>query len=190
MTYTEIKREIAKRLGDQDHTVFRGIIGNSFLQAMCEELSAGECDPAEYPELYLETAVQVKSFLGRKSINYPDEMMKLIDVRAKSEVFTKQITKEEYERMEVEEAFRPTLNEIFWYSDNKFIWLIAPFDIEIPFPEIDVVYLKNPNPEDWNFNVNLIKDLKYGRNFLYKCINKAVINIAALPMLKPVAQGK
>ena len=117
-------------------------------------------------------------------------MLKLIDVRSRADIFTKEITKEEYERMQVEEAFRPVLNEVFWYQDNKFLWLIVDFDIGLVPQLVFTVYLKNPDSSNWNFNVDLIEDLKYGRNFIYKCIDKAVANIAAMPMLRPVAQGQ
>tara|TARA_R100001510_G_scaffold56177_1_gene61267 strand:+ start:1911 stop:2483 length:573 start_codon:yes stop_codon:yes gene_type:complete len=190
MTFTEIKREIAKRLGDNDSKKYRGVIGNSFLQAICEELVSGECDPVEYPELYVEESLNVGEVVGRQFYNYPSKMLKLIDVRSRADIFTKEITKEEYERMQVEEAFRPALNEIFWYQDNKYIWIIAEFNKGLIPQFIFTVYLKNPDSSQWNFDVDLIEDLKYGRNFIYKCIDKAVANIAAMPMLRPVTQGK
>ena len=190
MTYTQIKREIAKRLGDNDLKKYRGVIGNSFLQAIGEVMLSGDCDPVEYPELYKEEALQLGTFMGKTAVDYPSKMLKLIDIRAKDVVFTKEITKEEFERMAVEGAFEPALNEIFWYQDNKLIWLIAPTTNEIHIPGIFAVYLQNPDSTDWSFSTNLIEDLKYGRNFIYKCIDKAVANIAAMPMLRPVTQGK
>lgn len=151
---------------------------------------SGKCDPAEYPELYVEEAIDVGQITGRNLYDYPSKMLKLIDVRSKADIFTKEITKEEYERMQVEEAFRPALNEVFWYKDNKFLWLIVDFNTGLIPQLVFTVYLKNPDSSNWNFNVDLIEDLKYGRNFIYKCIDKAVANIAAMPMLRPVAQGK
>ena len=186
MTYTQIKREIAKRLGDNDLKKYRGVIGNSFLQAIGEVMLSGDCDPVEYPELFKEEFLQIESFMGRKSFDYPSKMLKLVDVRARVDIFTKEISKEEFERMQTEEAFRPTLNEIFWYQDNKYIWLIVSFDQDIAVPAVSSVYLQNPDSTDWSFSTNLIEDLKYGRNFIYKCIDKAVANIAAMPMLQPV----
>jgi hypothetical protein len=190
MTYTQIKREIAKRLGDNDSKKYRGIITNSFLQAVGEVMLSGDCDPVEYPELYKEEALQIESFMARKAIDYPPKMLKLIDIRARADIFTKEISKEEFERMQVEEAFRPALNEVFWYQDSKYIWLIVSFDQELIVPAVFSVYMQNPDDTDWGFNVDLIEDLKYGRNFIYKCIDKAVANIAAMPMLRPVTQGK
>ena len=186
MTYTQIKREIAKRLGDNDLKKYRGVIGNSFLQAIGEVMLSGDCDPVEYPELFKEEFLQIESFMGRKSFDYPSKMLKLVDVRARVDIFTKEISKEEFERMQTEEAFRPTLNEIFWYQDNKYIWLIVSFDQDIAVPAVSSVYLQNPDSTDWSFSTNLIEDLKYGRNFIYKCMDKAVANIAAMPMLQPV----
>ena len=190
MTYTEIRREIGKRLGDNDINKYKGLVSNSFLQAIGEVMLSGDCDPVEYPELFKEEFLQIESFMGRKSFDYPSKMLKLVDVRARVDIFTKEISKEEFERMQTEEAFRPTLNEIFWYQDNKYIWLIVSFDQDIAVPAVSSVYLQNPDSTDWSFSTNLIEDLKYGRNFIYKCIDKAVANIAAMPMLRPVTQGK
>ena len=186
MTYTEIRREIGKRLGDNDLNKYKGLVSNSFLQAIGEVMLSGDCDPVEYPELYKEEALQLGTFMGKTAVDYPSKMLKLIDIRARDVVFTKEITKEEFERMTVEDAFEPTLNEIFWYQDNKFIWLIAPTSNEIIIPAVFAVYLQNPDSTSWSFSTNLIEDLKYGRNFIYKCIDKAVANIAAMPMLQPV----
>ena len=187
MTYTQIRREIGKRLGDDDLVKYKGLVSNGLLEAMCQVLVEGKCEPVEYPELYVEDALQmIPSTSGTSAVSYPDKMLKLIDIRAFNDAFTKEITKEEFERMAIEDAFKPTLNEIFWYQDNKYIWLIAPTSNLINIPAVFAVYLQNPDSADWSFSTNLIEDLKYGRNFIYKCIDKAVANIAAMPMLQPV----
>ena len=188
MTYTQIRREIGKRLGDDDLVKYKGLVSNGLLEAMCQVLVEGKCEPVEYPELYVEDALQmIPSTSGTSAVSYPDKMLKLIDIRAFNDAFTKEITKEEFERMAIEDAFKPTLNEIFWYQDNKFIWIITPTSDDVVIPPIFAVYLKIPDATDWGFSTDLIEGLKYGRNFIYKCINRAANNLASYPMGRPVA---
>jgi len=188
MTYTQIRREIAKRLGDDDLVKYKGLVSNGFLEAVCQVIKGGECEPEEYPELYKETLLgDTAAYTGTNHLELPSNVLVVIDVISAFPYHTKKITKEEYERMRLEEAFRPALNEIFWYYDNIRMIIIAREDQEVLSAGIVLHYLKNPSPDGWTFNKNLIDDLKYGRNFLYKCIDRATRNIASYPMGRPVA---
>ena len=41
-------------------------------------------------------------------------------------------------------------------------------------------FLKNPNPDDWE-DSDLLTDLNYSRNFIYRVITDTVVNISSLP---------
>ena len=42
-------------------------------------------------------------------------------------------------------------------------------------------FIENPNPTDWEDNVDLIAELNYSRNFIYRVIGETVLNISNLP---------
>ena len=42
MNYTEVRREIGRRLGDPDLKKFRGLVGQCFVSSMCQQLEDEE----------------------------------------------------------------------------------------------------------------------------------------------------
>ena len=89
----------------------------------------------------------------------------------------KEIPWEEAKRARQEQAFKPAGNEAFWYRTSTQIWFLISKDwYGYSSHNISVVmsYIKNPDMTEWTTDVNLINDLGYSRNFIYRCITRAI----------------
>ncbi len=202
MTYDEIKREIGKRLGDPDLTKYRGLIGNYFLQGVCDLALSGEFMKVEMPYLYrskgfhssgVEDPVTASPYQLR--LTGPDKevdenVLKIISIvqgfqYQESVDYLKyiEITDDEYNRMAVDSEMQPLANEVFWFQD-----IVSDTEAYIRFyphirmEETDRYYFLNflvsPDKNDFNLE-NDTRDLseRFSNNFIYKLIDYVVARI-------------
>lgn len=194
MKYRDILREIGKRLGDSDLDRFKGIVSQSFIDNMCQVLIAGEgYSIEEVPDLIEERQSELNLENQQEEISItsllPDgETLKLLDiyqppqVQFSSAITLKEIDEKEFKRMYLEVSFRPTSDEVFWFRRGNKVYFIAgqlaeaQYDLTVMFQ-----FLKNPDPADWEGEVDLLSDLDYSRHFVYKIADETVKSISALP---------
>ena len=203
MIYRDIQREIGKRLGDPDLKRFRGLISQCFVDSMCSVLAKEEgYNMVEIPDLIQEIEHTLDLQNSQYTVSLPSlaasgSVIRFLDVFQKpDENFTsaltlKEIPKEEYKRMALEVAFRPTSEEVFYFRRGNNIYFVSGqiADNEVG---ISVVFqfIENPNPDDWD-SKDLITDLNYSRNFIYRIISETVVNISNLPAYagQPAKEG-
>ena len=203
MVYRDIQREIGKRLGDPDLKRFRGLISQCFVDSMCSVLAKEEgYNMVEIPDLIQEIEHTLDLQNSQYTVSLPSlaasgSVIRFLDVFQKpDENFTsaltlKEIPKEEYKRMALEVAFRPTSEEVFYFRRGNNIYFVSGqiADNEVG---ISVVFqfIENPNPDDWD-SKDLITDLNYSRNFIYRIISETVVNISNLPAYagQPAQEG-
>jgi len=203
MKYRDILREVGKRLGDADLVRYKGLASQCFIDSMCKMLSSGEgFSMEEVPDLIEEVeknlSLSNQQDVVSLSTLLPDgELLRLLDIYQQpqadfdSAITLKEIEHNEYKRMHLEMSFRPTSDEVFWFRRGNDIYFIAGilaetgFDLAVMFQ-----FLKNPNPDDWE-DSDLLTDLNYSRNFIYRVITDTVANISSLPAFsgKQVAEG-
>ena len=193
MVYRDIQREIGKRLGDPDLKRFRGLISQCFVDSMCGMLAKEEGYNLEHT-LDLENSQYTVSL---PLLAASGSVIRFLDVFQKpDENFTsaltlKEIPKEEYKRMALEVAFRPTSEEVFYFRRGNNIYFVSG---QIADDEIGISvvfqFIENPNPDDWD-DKDLIADLNYSRNFIYRIISETVVNISNLPAYagQPAQEG-
>ena len=204
MIYRDIQREIGKRLGDPDLKRFRGLISQCFVDSMCSVLAKEEgYNMVEIPDLIKEVDHTLNLENSQYTISLPQlagsgSVIKLLDVfQRPDENFTsaltlKEIPQEEYKRMALEVAFRPTSEEVFYFRRGNYIYFVSGqiADSEV---KISVVFqfIENPDPSEWTQNIDLISDLNYSRNFIYRIISETVVNISNLPAFtgQPAQEG-
>ena len=204
MIYRDIQREIGKRLGDPDLKKFRGLISQCFVDSMCSVIAKEEgYNMVEIPDLIKEVEHTLDLENSQYTVSLPSlaasgSVVRFLDAFQKpSESFTssltlKEIPKEEYKRMALEVAFRPTSEEVFYFRRGNNIYFVSGqiADDEVG---INVVFqfIENPNPSDWDGSVDLIVDLSYSRNFIYRIISETVLNISNLPAFtgQPAQEG-
>jgi len=185
MTYEDIKRNIGKRLGDPDLSKYRGLVGDMFVNAMCDLISEDKYQPEDIPDLMHDTEQSTPFINWEATFTLPGDTLKFLDVYLDTadlmttDLTLKKVDHEEIKRIQLEPAFAPTHTECFWYrAGNKIKFVMSKdFVMSKPLsPHWDFVYLyiKNPDPDDWTSGVNLISDKEYSRDFLYVCIKKAV----------------
>lgn len=192
MNYTEVRREIGRRLGDPDLKKYRGLVGQCFVSSMCQQLEDEESYNIEEVSGLVLDDLQIIQFSdgNQTAISVKDDAIKLLDVFQSSEVSLGsgvtliEITQTEYKRMNLERAFRPAEREMFWFRRGNKIHFIKP-ETESPqtssSPVIVLQYLMNPDPTTWEDITDLVNTENFSRNFLYKCINRATKNISSYP---------
>jgi len=203
MVYRDIQREIGKRLGDPDLKRFRGLISQCFVDSMCSVLAKEEgYNMVEIPDLIQEIEHTLDLQNSQYTVSLPSlaasgSVIKFLDVFQKpDENFTsaltlKEIPKEEYKRMALEVAFRPTSEEVFYFRRGNNIYFVSG---QIADDEVGISvvfqFIENPNPDDWD-SKDLITDLNYSRNFIYRIISETVVNISNLPAYagQPAQEG-
>tara|TARA_Y100000296_G_C5100514_1_gene219687 strand:- start:248 stop:871 length:624 start_codon:yes stop_codon:yes gene_type:complete len=204
MVYRDIQREIGKRLGDPDFKRFRGLISQCFVDSMCSVLAKEEgYNMVEIPDLIQEIEHTLALENSQYTVSLPSlaesgSVIRFLDVFQKpDENFTsaltlKEIPKEEYKRMALEVAFRPTSEEVFYFRRGNNIYFVSG---QIADDEVGISvvfqFIENPNPDDWDGNTDLITDLNYSRNFIYRIISETVVNISNLPAYagQPAQEG-
>ena len=204
MVYKDIQREIGKRLGDPDLKRFRGLISQCFVDSMCSVLAKEEgYNMVEIPDLIQEIEHTLALENSQYTVSLPSlaasgSVIRFLDVFQKpDENFTsaltlKEIPKEEYKRMALEVAFRPTSEEVFYFRRGNNIYFVSG---QIADDEVGISvvfqFIENPNPDDWDGNTDLITDLNYSRNFIYRIISETVVNISNLPAYagQPAQEG-
>ena len=203
MVYRDIQREIGKRLGDPDLKRFRGLISQCFVDSMCSVLAKEEgYNMVEIPDLIQEIEHTLALENSQYTVSLPSlaesgSVIRFLDVFQKpDENFTsaltlKEIPKEEYKRMALEVAFRPTSEEVFYFRRGNNIYFVSG---QIADDEVGISvvfqFIENPNPDDWD-SKDLITDLNYSRNFIYRIISETVVNISNLPAYagQPAQEG-
>tara|TARA_R100000789_G_C2997217_1_gene147772 strand:- start:88 stop:660 length:573 start_codon:yes stop_codon:yes gene_type:complete len=183
MTLEDIKKEMGKRLNDPDLTQFRGLVGNAFIQAICDLIAKGEYQPEDIPDLMVDDPISTTFDNWEATYTIPSETQRFLDVYLdttdlmQSGLTLKRVDHSEVKRIQLEPAFAPSHTECFWYRVRDRVHFILSKDyVEATPPswEFIMLYIKNPDPDDWTSEVDLIADKGYSRNFLYSCINKAV----------------
>ena len=173
MVYRDIQKEIGKRLGDPDLKRFRGLISQCFVDSMCSVLAKEEgYNMVEIPDLIKEVDHTLNLENSQYTISLPQlagsgSVIKLLDVfQRPDENFTsaltlKEIPQEEYKRMALEVAFRPTSEEVFYFRRGNYIYFVSGqiADSEV---KISVVFqfIENPDPSEWTQNIDLINKSK------------------------------
>ena len=203
MIYRDIQREIGKRLGDPDLKRFRGLISQCFVDSMCSVLAKEEgYNMVEIPDLIQEIEHTLALENSQYTVSLPSlaasgSVIRFLDVFQKpDENFTsaltlKEVPKEEYKRMALEVAFRPTSEEVFYFRRGNNIYFVSG---QIADDEVGISvvfqFIENPNPDDWD-SKDLITDLNYSRNFIYRIISETVVNISNLPAYagQPAQEG-
>ena len=203
MIYRDIQREIGKRLGDPDLKRFRGLISQCFVDSMCSVIAKEEgYNMVEIPDLIQEIEHTLDLQNSQYTVSLPSlaasgSVIRFLDVFQKpDENFTsaltlKEIPKEEYKRMALEVAFRPTSEEVFYFRRGNNIYFVSG---QIADDEVGISvvfqFIENPNPDDWD-SKDLITDLNYSRNFIYRIISETVVNISNLPAYagQPAKEG-
>jgi len=203
MKYRDILREVGKRLGDADLVRYKGLASQCFIDSMCKMLSSGEgFSMEEVPDLIEEVeknlSLSNQQDVVSLSTLLPDgELLRLLDIYQQpkadfdSAITLKEIEHNEFKRMHLEVSFRPTSDEVFWFRRGNDIYFIAGYLAETQFNlAVMFQFLKNPNPDDWE-DSDLLSDLNYSRNFIYRVITDTVANISSLPAFsgKQVAEG-
>jgi hypothetical protein len=204
MVYRDIQREIGKRLGDPDLKRFRGLINQCFVDSMCSILAKEEgYNLVEIPDLIKEIDHTLDLENSQYTVSLPSlaasgSVIRLLDVfQRPDENFTssltlKEIPKEEYKRMALEVAFRPTSEEVFYFRRGNNIYFVSG---QIADDEIGISvvfqFIENPDPDDWDTSTDLITGLNYSRNFIYRIISETVLNISNLPAFtgQPAKEG-
>ena len=204
MVYRDIQREIGKRLGDPDLRRFRGLINQCFVDSMCSVLAKEEgYNMVEIPDLIKEIDHTLDLQNSQYTVSLPSlaasgSVIRLLDVfQRPDENFTstltlKEIPKEEYKRMALEVAFRPTSEEVFYFRRGNNIYFVSG---QIADDEIGISvvfqFIENPDPDDWDTSTDLITGLNYSRNFIYRIISETVLNISNLPAFtgQPAKEG-
>ena len=204
MVYRDIQREIGKRLGDPDLRRFRGLISQCFVDSMCSVLAKEEgYNMVEIPDLIQEIDHTLNLENSQYTVSLPSlatsgSVIRLLDVfQRPNENFTssltlKEIPKEEYKRMALEVAFRPTSEEVFYFRRGNNIYFVSG---QIADDEVGISvvfqFIENPNPDDWGTSTDLITNLNYSRNFIYRIISETVLNISNLPAFtgQPAQEG-
>ena len=204
MVYRDIQREIGKRLGDPDLKRFRGLISQCFVDSMCSVIAKEEgYNMVEIPDLIQEIEHTLALENSQYTVSLPSlaaagSVIRFLDVFQKpDENFTssltlKEVPKEEYKRMALEVAFRPTSEEVFYFRRGNNIYFVSG---QIADDEVGISvvfqFIENPNPDDWDSNTDLITDLNYSRNFIYRIISETVVNISNLPAYagQPAQEG-
>ena len=109
-----------------------------------------------------------------------------------SSLTLKEIPQEEYKRMSLEVAFRPTSEEVFYFRRGNNIYFVSG-QIADEESETSVVFqfIENPDPSEWTENTDLVFGLNYSRNFIYRIISETVVNISNLPAFtgQPAKEG-
>ena len=202
MTFEQIKLEIAKRAGDVDFMKTRASVGRLFEQAVAELAASEDTRVEEIPDLamneddnLIDVTHFILTFLNEwAEISFPTDMLRFIDLylvptyygyQTGSAVSLKEVPWDEVKRSRMEPAFKPTGNECFWYrTTTKIMFLLSDeWENDYSAGQILVVlyHIKNPDMTEWTENVNLVSDLGYSRNFLYKCIDRVVSRLSPTP---------
>ena len=195
MKYRDILREVGKRMGDPDLIKLKGLVSQCFIDSMCRMLSTAESEffNEEIPDLIEEIEKGLELQNQQDVVNLtsllPDgEIVRLMDIyqpptlQFASAITLKEINQGEFKRMHLEVSFRPTSDEVFWFRRGNDIYFIAgqlaeeQYDLAVIFQ-----FLKNPDPDDWSGEIDLLGDLNYSRNFIYRVIGRTVENISSLP---------
>jgi hypothetical protein len=193
MNYTDVRREIGRRLGDPDLRKYRGLVGQCFISSMCEQLEDEESYNIEEISglIFDDHQILVFSDGDQVTITVRDDAIKLMDVFQSSDISLGsgvtliEITQTEYKRMNLERAFRPTERELFWFRRGNKIHFIRSREASAQSsgsPVIVLQYLMNPEPVTWEDVTDLVNTENFSRNFLYKVIGKTVVNIASYPV--------
>ena len=188
MNYTEIRREIGRRLGDPDLKKYRGLVGQCFVSSMCQLLEDEEnYNIEEISGLIQVTTEQLVFETSYAEISLRDDAIKLMNIYQETPYLVHsiltyyEITQPEYQRMSSERAFRPADGEIFWFRRENKIHFIKSSTAQFTGTVIQLQYLMNPDPTQWQDTTNLITDENLSRNFIYKVIGKTVENISSYP---------
>ena len=171
---------------------------------MCSVLAKEEgYNMVEIPDLIQEIEHTLALENSQYTVSLPTlaasgSVIRFLDVFQKpDENFTsaltlKEIPKEEYKRMALEVAFRPTSEEVFYFRRGNNIYFVSG---QIADDEVGISvvfqFIENPNPDDWDAATDLITDLNYSRNFIYRIISETVVNISNLPAYagQPAQEG-
>ena len=196
MVYRDIQREIGKRLGDPDLRRFRGLISQCFVDSMCSVLAKEEgYNMVEIPDLIQEIDHTLNLENSQYTVSLPSlatsgSVIRLLDVfQRPDENFTSSLTLKEIPN---EVAFRPTSEEVFYFRRGNNIYFVSG---QIADDEVGISvvfqFIENPNPDDWGTSTDLITNLNYSRNFIYRIISETVVNISNLPAFtgQPAQEG-
>ena len=71
---------------------------------------------------------------------------------------------------------------MFWFRRGNIIYIVTS-ELAAQLVDLPLVFqfIENPNPGDWTGTIDMIADLSYSRNFLYRVIGATVDNIVSLP---------
>lgn len=182
MNLDTIKRNIGKRVGDPDLVKHRGLVEDVFVNAMCDLLQADEYQGEDVPDILVDSTENVQFINYEANFTVPNDTLKFLDVYIPvstllgTEITLKKIDYSEAKRIGLEPAFSPTKTECFWYRLGNKVQMILSEDFDVGSQPTNLnfvfSYIKNPDPGEWA-TANLITDLGYGRDFLYRCINRA-----------------
>ena len=192
MNYTEVRREIGRRLGDPDLKKYRGLVSQCFVSSMCQLLENEENYNLEEISGLIIDEPEVLIFSGGEQhiITLKDDAIKLLDVfqdvstPLQTAITFIEITRTDFKRMSLERAFRPTVNEVFWFRRANKVHFIRGKEENVNLVGVnDIIlqYLINPDPTQWQDTTNLITGENFSRNFIYKTIGKTVENISTYP---------
>ena len=194
MKFRDALREIGKRLGDPDLRKYKGLVRQCFVDSMAKILYEEEgFNLVEIPDLIKEVEHTLDISNQQATISVPalaesGSVIRLVDVFQRPQidfniaVTLKEIPYDEFKRMALEVSFRPARYEVFWFRRGNKIYIVTS-ELASELGDLPLVFqfIENPNPIDWTGNVDLIADLSYSRNFLYRVIGSTVENITALP---------
>mgnify|MGYP003133097404 FL=1 len=194
MKFRDALREIGKRLGDPDLRKYKGLVRQCFVDSMAKMLYEEEgFNLVEIPDLIKEVEHTIDVPNGQGQVDIPalarsGSVIRMVDVFQRPQedlnnsVTLKEIPYSEYKRMQLEVSFRPARKEVFWFRRGNIIYVVAS-ELVAELSDLTLIFqfIENPDPGDWTGSVDLIADLNYSRNFLYRVIGSTVENISGLP---------
>ena len=127
MTYPEIIREIGKRVNDDTLMNSRAVAGNYFIESLINIMLHENTDIGQLGDFYkaLDFNLSTDGWVNfTQTYELPNNTLKVLDAAidsgsyatyATSPVSLKKITKTEADRMFLEDSFRPSGTELFYY---------------------------------------------------------------------------
>jgi|TARA_R100000750_G_C2346329_1_gene96506 hypothetical protein len=194
MKFRDVLREVGKRLGDPDLRKYKGLVRQCFVDSMAKMLYDEEgYNLVEIPDLIKEVEHTLDISNQQATVDIPSlamsgSVIRLVDVFQRPQInfetaiTLKEIPYSEFKRMQLEVSFRPARNEVFWFRRGNIIYIVTS-EVASKLVDLPLVFqfIENPNPGDWVGTIDMISDLSYSRNFLYRVIGATVDSITNLP---------
>lgn len=167
MLFSDIKKEICRRVGDNNSMKYRDVAGGYFIGAISDTIISGQ----GYALSEIHTLVNSVILIGNRKINLVSDvspnLFKILSVTINVDnVAVKEITKEEFERGATNDSFLPDSTEIFWYRDGNYLYIITG-DARVPRFDIEINYIDMPSM--WGND----DDITLGIGFIYRMISRA-----------------